>query len=1067
MGDTPECISRRAAGRTVPSLPPGWIFESWPRNFTVAAVKGYVPTTVSELANAVLEAEAAGHHVRAFGGKWSFSDAVRASGGGNPSSTPPPGVMIDTKELASSLQGNLSSLLADGVSRDFLFHVEAGITCDELNVLLDHEPVRQKLEAGGGSGQTLAGLLSTATHSAESRVGPMTDAVRAIHLVGAGGLEHWIERDVGITSPAKLRAAYPCLRGETIHYNTLLFDAVLVSAGCMGVIYSVLIGTVPQIGILQHRATLTWEELMAADPALAGVIDGSFMAGRVGTTNVHDGTPMTAAAPFTPNDFAQIVINPYPYDAQDATLSAPARARAGQHACFVTNHVPIAVPSSEVVNSPAGGGSLEALGDGIGTAARDTMGSNVLDFDIRFLNLQSALSGVTDVSERAIRLVDFLADHYDQRTISGVIDYVLQNILPIADRSDVASQMSEVVSWGQSIRSFCVEAAFSVPDAVLFIPKLLDLVARYASPKTPAGTPKQQCFVGGYVALRVVGKQTEALLGMQRWSPTCCVEYLGLAGTHRIDDFVTELEKLALFSGGILHWGLQNEAMTAGDVRRVYTADRVDTFRRARGILSDRGRATFDNTFTQRFGLSALDGLVFADSAGDRVDVWDARPLFGAGLVERQAARLDGLGLRNAYTDRSVRVSAVRIESDKDVAGAPAFEVLSSVPFYVDAGQISFIDARYAGTSSGPITGTVEVDCDDAIEPRLRIDLATTVRALGGRAELQIAPSPLAFGGVPIADSKGVNLVFTNVGSHEAGISAALVQEAPAGQFAFPDHTLRVPPGQSDTLYISCTPTAMGAASAVLAVQMHSATDAGPAYQQTYEVQLTAVGQVPRLLFASGPLDPARRFPTRQRELQVLEFGTGAPDAELAATFWIRNVGNLNLSVGLFPENVAFTIPGAATILPAVIPPGGELAVPSAYRTSAVPGATTTSQVRLVTNDPARLTASLSGRGRASGAHLSVPAEFEQAVVLVHPGATQTAVFQSDGTTAITVSKLLPRQGGNFDVVASPPIPASLPPGTALALTITAVQAGIEDYLALYDGGSVEIPNSRIKLRSQ
>jgi len=56
-------------------------------------------------------------------------------------------------------------------------------------------------------------------------------------------------------------------------------------------------------------------------------------------------------------------------------------------------------------------------------------------------------------------------------------------------------------------------------------------------------------------------------------------------------------------------------------------------------------------------------------------------------------------------------------------------------------------------------------------------------------------------------------------------------------------------------------------------------------------------------------------------------------------------------------------------------------------------------QLRLLTNDPGRVNAQLSGRGRAAGPHLTVPAE---AVVLVHPPAARTAVFQSDGTSAMS-----------------------------------------------------------------
>jgi hypothetical protein len=164
----------------------------------------------------------------------------------------------------------------------------------------------------------------------------------------------------------------------------------------------------------------------------------------------------------------------------------------------------------------------------------------------------------------------------------------------------MGANLSEVIVWNDQIRSFCVEAAFPVEGALAFVPKVLELVAAYAARQPRA-------YIGGYLALRFVGKKTDALLGMQRWSPTCHAEYMGLSGTRGIDEFVDDLQRLALTSGGVLHLGLQNNVMTATDVRNAFGPDNIDAFRRARGVLSQNGTlTTFDNTFTDRLGLSAL-----------------------------------------------------------------------------------------------------------------------------------------------------------------------------------------------------------------------------------------------------------------------------------------------------------------------------------------------------------------------------------------------------------------------------------------------------------------------------
>lgn len=595
MGDTtpgtPQCKFQREAADPVATRMNG-VFENWPGNIKFTAPLLLNPKTLAEVANAILQAESGGHHVRACGSKWAFSDAVCATTG----SPPRPGAMLLTEHLNKSLRSELPYILAAGVDPAFLCHVEAGIKATDLNLLLVERG--QTLEAGGGSGQSLAGMMSTSTHSGDSLVPPLVDCVRAIHLVGAGGIEHWIEPDSGITDPAKLQSFYPCLAAGNIHYDTSLFNAVLVSAGSMGVIYSVVLKTVPQYGLHQHRVATTWEDLLRADPDLMMVINGTYLESRNSLLPQIDilDVPILMSEPFDPNIFSQIVVNPYPFYGNDATLTTQEQSHVGEHLCFVTNRVKIPIPASP--SNPPPSDTIESLGAQMGHAARNALGSNFLDYDIRFLNFQNSLQGVTDVSEQAAALVNFLADYFEPRTISALIHFVLRKILPVTDRIDI--NLGEVIGWGKQIRSFCVEAAFPVAGAIAFVPKVLALVADYAA-RTP------HIYIGGYFILRFVGKKTEALLGMQQWSPTCCVEYMGLAGSRGVDMFVDDLQKLSIASGGILHFGLQNNAMTATDIRNAYGFANVEAFRRARGILSQSGTlATFDNSFTDRLGLSAI-----------------------------------------------------------------------------------------------------------------------------------------------------------------------------------------------------------------------------------------------------------------------------------------------------------------------------------------------------------------------------------------------------------------------------------------------------------------------------
>jgi hypothetical protein len=225
-----------------------------------------------------------------------------------------------------------------------------------------------------------------------------------------------------------------------------------------------------------------------------------------------------------------------------------------------------------------------------------------------------------DLSSQAAALVDFLADKYAPGTISAVIHYILQKILPVGDRWD--TNLSEVLVWNNQIRGFGVEAAFPISGALTYVQQVLNLVAAYAA-------RRPQAYVGGYLSLRIVGGKTNALLGMQRWSPTCHVEYIGIAGTRDLKEFVDDLQKLALSSGGILHFGLENNVMTASDIRSAFGSSNVEAFRWARGVLSRNATlSTFDNSFTDRLGLSAIKqktdissilGLLLSPSLADEV----------------------------------------------------------------------------------------------------------------------------------------------------------------------------------------------------------------------------------------------------------------------------------------------------------------------------------------------------------------------------------------------------------------------------------------------------------------
>src|SRR5262245_47693622 len=79
-----------------------------------------------------------------------------------------------------------------------------------------------------------------------------------------------------VTDPDRLRAVFPCLMPDSIHYDDQMLRAAQVSMGAMGVIYAVLLDVVQQYSLLQWNAWSTWEQLKdGAGPGLHGLFDGS------------------------------------------------------------------------------------------------------------------------------------------------------------------------------------------------------------------------------------------------------------------------------------------------------------------------------------------------------------------------------------------------------------------------------------------------------------------------------------------------------------------------------------------------------------------------------------------------------------------------------------------------------------------------------------------------------------------------------------------------------------------------------------------------------------------------
>ncbi len=169
---------------------------------------------------------------------------------------------------------------------------------------------------GGAGGQTVFGALTTGTHGGDFRMPPIADAVMALHLVADGGKHYWIEREsltfeTTLTDDALLRAFYGQPRfGGPGNFEIIrgddMFNAVLISAGRFGIVYSFVIAAVRQYSLHQERRLTTWQ---GDGPNDKKAIKNQIADPASDLYTLQD----QAKLPALPNRFLQIVISVTPH----------------------------------------------------------------------------------------------------------------------------------------------------------------------------------------------------------------------------------------------------------------------------------------------------------------------------------------------------------------------------------------------------------------------------------------------------------------------------------------------------------------------------------------------------------------------------------------------------------------------------------------------------------------------------------------------------------------------------------------------------------------------------------
>ncbi len=548
------------------------------------------PSTLEELVAIVKSAEKTpANRVRAVGSSWSFSGIGEAPSG--------VGFTVETHGLRQVITNVIDSsvLVASAPDPGFLVHVESGIVINDLMAVLDRQ-IRAPFTLGGSSGQTIVGAISTSVHGADIDRGPLTNAVRAIHLVGAGGMQYWIEPDQWrITNRAPLAAKLG--PNVQIFYDDDMFDAALVSVGALGIIYSVVLEVTKQYSLVESvdvepwstlRPKLQWSTFESEIVKFGDVgKDKRFVQVAIDPGNPGDRLCYITTRVEASGGASHGTTTPGPLDwfcndqviaaivgawalAPPTTAAASAAITALITGVLASNPitlplVPLVAVAGTTATSVAtiSGGLLTVLKAGPAGTLGNFVGS-ILSIDAGFA--AQAVSAVTKLMQPAG--VDVKQD-------------IAHTVMAPPDPSDCAK------------RGHAVELAFDTryDDHLKFLDDVMVMLDTQF---------KQANVLGGWISLRFCGP-SRAILSPQRSARTCMVEVTGVTTVKGTQTILDEMERLGALHNATPHWAM----FTSFPAARVASAfPRLDTWRRIRGQLTNGGtQQTFDNQFTQSAGL--------------------------------------------------------------------------------------------------------------------------------------------------------------------------------------------------------------------------------------------------------------------------------------------------------------------------------------------------------------------------------------------------------------------------------------------------------------------------------
>jgi hypothetical protein len=583
------------------------------------------PKNLRELVACIQKAEAEHRSIKAQGSGYSLSRAAVADdylictdGLNKWLSRPIPSPAINPNwfpsddynhdHLAVIIRPDVLSALPEDSA---LVHVEAGI---KIGLLLEQlDMVGLALPTmGAGGGQSLAGAMSTGTHGSDFLLAPLFDMVRAIHLVGPGGQEWWIEPSSGFAKGGTLATQPGWCPDTKVVRDDDWFRAPIVSVGRCGVIYSVVLEVTRQFRLLdQSEKKVSWS-VTRAQLESSPVVDTRDGVSARGIFDRPSPEP-----DHSPLRFFQVTVDLAKGEKCWVTRRWKTR-KGGQE--NTTEPTPSSFDAI-LCGSPAVFGPMLAAVQTVPEviAMKTTLGLVpimgpvwVIAIDALFAELMayaasSATTGefLAKVAARLNALTD--AEVGAAGELRRLVLFISEMVIDNAHQEERWGPSHLIVDGRPDLRRGCLsaysaefffDASTKEKDYLVFVDEILKI-------SREGGIP-------GYASLRFTGK-SNCLLAMERFPMTVAIEIavpraFGSSG-DLFTSFTDAMQAVARKHGAIPHWGQRHE-LDAGAVETLY-AGSLEKWRYALAEFELGNPHSFSTSFSRARGLEVTDpGIV-------------------------------------------------------------------------------------------------------------------------------------------------------------------------------------------------------------------------------------------------------------------------------------------------------------------------------------------------------------------------------------------------------------------------------------------------------------------------